>query len=128
MPLVSMEVVTGTNEDWIDSIKFVVDDGSGLPEDFPQLDLTGIEFHMEVRRLPPDNEVVIRGTTTDGTLAIGAAPNYGYLLINIDYKHMGIVRPQKYVADITGRDGETVRRVALIDLEVVFGVTKHDDY
>ena len=125
MPLVNLTVITGTNEDWIDSILFLVDDGAGGdPADLPQLDLTGIAFSMEVRRNEEDHEVVVRGSTTDGTLAVGEPPNVGYLLINIDHEEMKVLRPGDYVADIVGVDGPTIRRVCTIDLEVVIGVTR----
>jgi hypothetical protein len=29
MPLVQLAIETGTNEDWIDSIKFLIDEGAG---------------------------------------------------------------------------------------------------
>ena len=123
MPLVNLVVLTGNNEDWVDSIKFVIDDGSGLPE-LPQLDLTGIVFEMEVRRQVPDSEVVLRASTADGTLAIGEPPNYGFLLINIDHEFMKIIRPGDYVGDIVGRDADTIRRCIGIDLEIALGVTR----
>jgi hypothetical protein len=121
MPLVNMTVITGTNEDWIDSIKFVVDDSSGDP---PQLDLTGITFTMEVRRQPPDNEVVLRASTDDGTLAVGAPPDFGFLLINIDHEQIKIIKPDDYTADIVGTDGDIIRRCIVIDLQVVLGITR----
>lgn len=122
MPLVTMTVITGTNEDWVDSIKYLVA-GDEFPE-LPQLDLTGIAFLMEVRRTAPDTEVVLRASTEDGTLGIGAPPNFGYLMINIDHESMKIIRPGKYVADIVGQDDITVRRCVVVDLEVVFGITR----
>jgi hypothetical protein len=121
MPLVSMTVITGTNEDWIDSIKFVVDDGSADP---PQLDLTGIKFDMEVRRQPPDVEVVLKASTADGTLAVGAAPDFGFLLINVDHDKMKIIQPNDYTADIVGTDGEIIRRCIVMDLQIVLGITR----
>ena len=65
MPQVDLSVTTGSNEDWVDSILFLVDDGGGDEADFPQLDLHGIEFLMEVRRRTADNEVVFRASTAD---------------------------------------------------------------
>jgi hypothetical protein len=125
MPLVVMSVSTGTNEDWIDSILFLVDDGGDVQESFPQLDLTGIEFNMEVRRRAPDNEVVLRGSTKDGSLSIGDPPNYGYLVINIDHEKMKMLSPGAYVADIVGTEApELVRRCVTIDLDVVLGITR----
>jgi hypothetical protein len=125
MPLVAISVITGTNEDWIDSIKFVVDDGSTtVPEDLPQLDLTGIRFDMEVRRQPPEAEVIIRASTVDGGLAVGETPNYGFILINIDHEFMKNIVPGTFVGDIVGTDAGTIRRVILIDLEVQYGITR----
>ena len=124
MPLVAMSVFTGTNEDWVDSIKFVVDDGSGVETDYPQLDLNGISFLMEVRRDPPDIEVVLRASTDDGTLMIGAPPEYGYLIINIPQAMMKDLRPGGYVADIIGRDGTHVRRTIVVTLQVTYGVSR----
>src|SRR5262245_49477154 len=123
MPLVNVIVVTGNNEDWLDSIKYVVDDGGGDLDAMPQLDLTGIQFDMEVRRLPPDAEVIIRASTKDGTLAVGQSPNTGFLLINVPHAVMKYQRPDNYVADIVGSDGDNVRRIVEIALEIVYGLT-----
>lgn len=124
MPLVAMQVVTGTNEDWIDAVKFVVDDLSGDPDSYPQLDLTGIRFTMEVRRRPPDIEVVLRASTDDGTLSVGEAPNFGFLIINIDHEQVEMVRAGTFAADIVGEDDVTKRRVITMNLEIVQGVTR----
>jgi hypothetical protein len=135
MPLVSLVVETGTNEDWVDSIKFLVDTGSADP---PQLDLTGIIFEMEVRRTAPDHEVVISGSTEEGTLMIGDAPDFGYLIISIPLEMMKVQQPGEYVADIIGIEVRSVeilpggkelrdeirRRVIIIDLTIIQGVTR----
>ena len=123
MPLVSMTVVTATNEDWIDSILFLVDGADPLS---PQLDITGITFHMEVRRRTDDHEVVLRASNANGdrTITIGEPPNVGYLIINIDHETMKTQIPGQYVADIIGNDLESTRRCILIDLEIQAGVTR----
>jgi hypothetical protein len=58
LPLVQLEVETGNNEDWIDSILFLVapDDPDNPPPTAPQLDLRGIDFEMEIRREADDND------------------------------------------------------------------------
>src|SRR5580765_3341049 len=122
MPMVELSVITGTNEDWIDSLVFLV--GEGDPSDLPQLDLTGIDFEMEVRRNIDDSEVAIRASTKDGTLMIGEPPNFGYLLINISHEQMKIQSPGLYTADIVGTDAFAVRRVILADIELVEGITR----
>jgi hypothetical protein len=124
MPLVVMEISTGTNEDWVDSIKWLVDTGGTDVSQFPQLDLRGIEFEMEVRRSAADHEVVISASTEAGGLAIGEPPDVGFLLINVDASEMETQQPGIYVADIVGRDAETERRVADIVLNIKQGITR----
>ena len=119
MPLVQLTVDTGTNEDWLDSLKYVVSEA-----DDDQLDLRGIEFAMEVRRSAPDNEVILRASTSDGKLHIGAPPDYGFLIISIPVEEMKYKRPGVYVADIVGSDGEYVRVCITIALTIVEGVTR----
>lgn len=132
MPRVAMTIATGSHEDWIDSIKFMVDDGSGQT-DLPQLDIRGIEFEMEVRRSVPDHQVVINASTDDGSLYVGDPPDYGFLIINIDLAEMKIQQPGNYVADIVGREfaGSAPNKVlmaqrviATIELTIVQGVTR----
>ena len=134
MPLCAVVVQTGTNEDWIDSIKFLVDSGTGVaPSALPQLDLRGIVFEMEVRRTPPDHQVVINATTEDGSIIIGTPPDYGFMTINVDLDEMKIQQPGSYVADIIGKQyvGEAPnltlehqRVVCTIDLTIVQGITR----
>src|SRR5262245_33986861 len=83
MPLVAISVETGNNEDWIDSIVFVIETEGLEPELMPQLDIRGIEFEMEVRRTVTDPEIIVAASTADGSLLIGDPPNYGFLLFNL---------------------------------------------
>lgn len=125
MPQVDLSVKTGTNEDWVDSILFLIDDGGGDEADFPQLDLHGIEFLMEVRRRTADNEVVFRASTADSTLVVGDYPNEGHLIINVDHETMKQQTPGLYFADIVGIEApEFIRRCVTINLEIVQGVTR----
>jgi hypothetical protein len=121
IPLVSIEVQTGTNEDWVDSLLFLVD---GSDPSQPQLDLRGIYFEMEVRRQPEDHEVIIRASTKDGTLLIGDPPNFGFLIINVPMAMVTGELPGIYYADIRGSDDENTRVVVEIDLEIVEGITR----
>jgi hypothetical protein len=124
MPLVELVVDTGTNEDWVDSIKYLVGDG-GSPETFVQLDIRGISFEMEVRRAPPNHEVIISASSANGMLVTGTAPDYGYLLINIPNSEMKNQTPSTgYVADIVGTDAEHRRRVVTISLTISEGITR----
>jgi hypothetical protein len=125
MPLVTLAVTTGTNEDWISSIKYVVDDGSGVPEsELPQFDLSGIKFDMEVRRRAEDHEVVIRASSDDGSLAIGEPPDFGFFLINVPYEKVKILNASSYVADIVGIDEIAQRRVMIINITLDQGITR----
>jgi hypothetical protein len=125
LPLITASVTTGNNEDWVDSIKFVVDDGSGLAVDaMPQLDLRGITFEMEVRRSASDNEVVLAASTDSGTLQIGTPPDYGFLLILIPLAEMQNMAAASFVADITGRDAFNTRVAVQIALTITEGITR----
>ena len=125
LPQVALVVATGTNEDWINSLKFVVDDGGGGDvNSLPQLDLRGIKFEMEIRRAPPEHEVILAGSTVDGRLLIGNPPDYGFLIIQIPVKDMETRPPGNYVGDIVGSDGFNSRVCAQISLEIVEGITR----
>lgn len=125
LPLVQVSVETGNNEDWVDSIKFVVDTGEDLPpEELPQLDLRGIIFDMEIRREASDHEVIFAASTESGTIKIGAPPDFGFLIISVPHVEMQHHKAGDYVGDIVGRD-DLYRRVAIrVNLAIVEGVTK----
>ena len=122
IPLIKLGVVTGTNEDWIDPLLFLVNDGLDPPQ--TQLDLRGIRFEMEVRRKTPDHEVALQASTDNGWLMIGEVPDYGYLIIQVPVSAISIEQPGEYVADIVGRDEVNTRTVVQIDLSLVEGVTR----
>lgn len=125
LPLVSMTVATGTNEDWIDSLKFVVNDASSLDfNQLPQLDLRGITFEMEIRRAAPDHEVILAASTTDGRLIIGNPPDFGFLIINVPLDQMEVKQPGQYVGDIVASDAVNSRVCAQINLSIVEGITR----
>jgi hypothetical protein len=125
LPLVSMAIATGINEDWIDSLKFVVDDGSST--DFnalPQLDLRGISFLMEIRRSAPSHEVILSASTSDGRMIIGAPPDFGFLIINVPLSDMAAKQPGAYVGDIVASDEVNSRVCAQLNLTIVEGITR----
>lgn len=121
LPLAALAIVTGNNEDWIDSVKFVVGDAEG-----PQLDLRGIEFEMELRRQAIDHEVILNASTEEDpqTIYIGAPPNVGYLLIHITRDEMKTRMAGEYVGDVVAKADGFVRRCLEINLTIVEGVTK----
>jgi hypothetical protein len=124
LPLVSMIVETGNNEDWIESIKYIV--GPENIPNVPQVDLRGIRFEMEVRRSASDVEVVLRASTENGMITIGAQPDVGYLLWRIPLEDMKEVAVGNYVADILAKeDFRSIERVTVqIALTIREGVTK----
>lgn len=121
MPLVRLQVETGNNEDWVDSIKFVVDTGV---EPFPQLDIRNIIFEMEVRQEATSHEVMLAASTETGSLRVGVPPDYGFLILNVPLTDMRSLVAGDYVADIVGRDDLYTRVIAQITLLIVEGVTK----
>ena len=124
LPHALVTVETGNNEDWIESFKFIVDDGTGAIESMPQLDLRGIDFEMEVRRKPEDREVLMSASTDDLRLSIGAFPNYGFLLLNMPLSEMRTRTEGAYIADVVASDGEFVRKCMTITLNILQGVTR----
>jgi hypothetical protein len=122
MPLVTMTIETGNNEDWIDSIKFLVQTTDPV---LPQLDIRGITFDMEIRRAVDEPEVVLAASTTNGTLIIGQPPDFGFLIISVPIAEMQNLAAQDYVGDIVGRDGVYTRTVIQIATLTIFeGITK----
>jgi hypothetical protein len=124
IPLVSLIAETSNNEDWIDSLRYLVDEEGIETEELDQLDLRGISFEMETRRYAEDHEVVLRASTEDGTLSIGLPPNYGYLLINIPRSTMHSMIAGAYVADVVASAEGLYRVVIKMSLTIVEGITK----
>ena len=124
IPKVTMGVVTGNNEDWIDSIKYVVETEGVAMEDSPQLDLRGIRFEMELRRRADDHEVIIAASTDDGSLSIGSAPDYGFLIFYLDREIMKTKIAGDYVGDVVATADGLTRVVIQMTLEIFEGVTK----
>lgn len=122
IPLIQMTIVTGNNEDWVDSILFLVDDGLSPP--LAQLDLRGIDFLMEVRHAAGEHEVVITASTANGYLKNGEMPDYGFLLIQVPLSEVKPNPPGAYVADIVASDAQHSRVIAQVALTIVNGVTK----
>jgi hypothetical protein len=120
LPLLGLTVETGNSEDWFDSIVYLVD----TDDPKPQVDLTGIEFEMEVRRIAPAHEVLITATTANGSLSIGEPPDFGYLIINVPFDQMKMLQAGSYVADIRAKDDRYTRTYIQIELTIFDGVTR----
>ena len=120
LPLLSIQVETGNSEDWCESLLYLVDTNDPKP----QVDLQGIDFEMEIRRAPPVHEVLITASTSNGSLAIGEAPDFGYLIIRVPHDDMKRLAAGEYVADIRGTDDRYTRIVCEVALTVFDGVTR----
>ena len=113
LPRVSIEVMVGTNEDWIDGLAFY--DNSMNP-----LSLDGIAFKMTMRHVIDDATAPISASTTDGDLVTsGNVFNF-----NIPLADMSTVPIADYVMDVIGiADGH--QRIIIQGAVTVFeGVTR----
>jgi len=122
LPRAFVEFEVSTNEDWIDTLVYLID--SDEVEIGEQLDLRGIRFAMHVRRAPPESEVVIEATTENGQLQIGEPPDYGYLIIWVPHLEMMQKFPGAYVGDIIATDGVTRRVFIQFSLNIIQGITR----
>ena len=120
MPLVELGVTTSNNEDWIDSILYLVQTTDPVQ---PQLDIRDITFDMEIRRSALEHEVMLSASTMNSTLKVGAPPDFGYLIFNVPVTKMQHLIAGVYVGDITSRDGFYTRQIATITLTIIDGIT-----
>jgi hypothetical protein len=127
LPLAQMTMLTGTNEDMVESVLFEVGGTGSTAQNIPadQLDLRGIDFTMNVRHNAGDHEVILTLSTDNRGLVIGAFPNIGFLLFYAPVEQMQYLAPGNFVADVVANDGEYERRTLIIDpLTIVQGVTR----
>jgi len=120
LPLAHLVIEVANNEDWIDSLVYVVSD-TDPPE---QLDLRGLDFEMHIRRQPEVHEIVLAASTRDGGLSIGAPPNVGHLIFFVREQVMRGIWAGRYVGDILARDANFERVALTIDLTVLEGITR----
>jgi hypothetical protein len=124
LPQSLASIETGNNESWVDSLVYFIGGSEGDSPGPSQLDLRGIEFEMEIRRRAEDHEVVLRLSTDDETLSVGALPNYGFLLINVPYEIMKAQRAGDYVADMRAMADGFTRVIVRASITIVEGVSK----
>jgi hypothetical protein len=120
IPLVNANVETGTNEDWFDSIVYLIDQTD--PQQ--QLDLRGISFELEVRRAAPDHEVILSATTEDLRITTAPPPDYGYLIINVPMTEMLTKFPGNYVGDIRAVADGHYRVTVQFTMTIFEGITR----
>jgi hypothetical protein len=119
LPLAHVVFEVANNEVWVDSLRYIVEE-----DERPQLDLRGIAFEMQLRRRPQDNEVVLQGGTDDGTLSIGAAPNWGHLIFYVPEVMMRRLWPGQYVGDVRASNARFQRVCLTLDVTVLEGITR----
>jgi hypothetical protein len=121
LPLANVTIEVANNEDWIDSLVFVVSDSGPPPE---QLNLSGIAFTMHIRRQPQINEIVLAASTLDRRLFIGSPPDVGHLIFYVPQATMLTLWPGRYVGDIVASDADFQRVVLTVDLTILEGITR----
>jgi len=67
---------------------------------------------------------VLAASTANGTIKIGAPPDFGFLIISVPIAEMRTQLAGEYVGDIVGHDELYTRVVAQISLNIVEGITK----
>jgi hypothetical protein len=121
LPLAHIIIEAANNEDWIDTLVFMVSD-SGPP--LEQLDLRGISFEMHLRRRPEIHEIVLDASTRDRTIFIGSPPDFGYLIFYVPQETMKGLWAGKYVGDIIARDADFERVCLTVEMTVIEGITR----
>jgi hypothetical protein len=120
LPLLDVEFVTGTNEDWLDSILWT----TGTEENRP-IDISGIEFRSEIRS-DPDNALIILSLATNrrfsGTLRNGGT--LGILSWHVPKPRVRFINPDIYVFDVLGMADGLERRVAKGTVTFERGITR----
>lgn len=121
LPLAHLVMEVSNNEDWIDSLVFMVSD-SGPP--LEQMNLRGISFTMHLRRRPEIHEIVLAASTLDQTLFIGSPPNVGYLIFYVQEETMRSLWPGTYVGDIVASDASFQRVCLTVECNILEGITR----
>lgn len=121
LPLAHVVFEVSNNEDWINSLVFLVSN-SGPPVE--QLDLRGISFEMHLRRRPEIHEIVLAASTLDRTLFIGSLPNFGHLIFYVPQETMKNLWAGAYVGDIIARDASFERVCLTVECTILEGITR----
>jgi hypothetical protein len=121
LPLANIVMEASNNEDWIDSLVYLVSD-TGPP--LEQLDLRGISFEMHIRRRPELNEIVLAASSLTQSLLVGSPPNYGHLIFYVPEVTMRGLWPGRYVGDVRASDASFQRINLTVELTVLEGITR----
>lgn len=120
LPFAHLIIETGTNEDWIDVLRYDYTD-----EVDEQLDLRGIHFEMHLRRSSVDREIIVGLSTIDRSLLIGPPPNWGCLFFYVPEEVMKTKFPGEYVGDVRASKGSLTQVCLTVDLTLKLGITRN---
>jgi hypothetical protein len=117
MPAVAMDMTVATNADWLDGLEYW-----DLQNPAQPIDLSGIEFEMEMRTAPPVATVVLRASTDNGLIII-YSNSWQFFVPSVT---MLLVPPGDYVFDLLGRADGYTRSLVQATVTVNLGVTRTD--
>lgn len=113
LPLVSLTIAVGTNEDWIDGLAFYDNAMNALA-------LDGIAFKMTLRHVVDEATAPITASTGEGSL-LTSGNRFNF---NVPVATMGIVPPAAYVMDVVGMADGHQRIIMQGQVTVFEGVTR----
>lgn len=117
LPVVNpLGITTQTNCDWIDGLEYWTAD----PPDGEPIDLTGIQFGMEMRASAAVATVVMRATTENGLIRV-YANSWQFL---IPATTMILVLPGDYVFDMLALADGYTRNLIQATVSIVQGITR----
>jgi hypothetical protein len=117
MPVVAMDMTIATNADWLDGLEYW-----DLQSPAQPIDLSGIEFEMEMRSAPPVATVVLLASTDNGLISV-YSNTWQFLVPSTT---MLLVPPGNYVFDLLGRADGYTRSLVQATVAVNLGVTRTD--
>lgn len=115
MPPVVMDMTIATNSDWLDGLEYW-----DLQTPQQPIDLSGIEFEMEVRVNPPAATVVILASTGNGLIQVYS----NTWSLKVPATIMALIPPADYVYDLLGRADGYTRQLASGSITAMLGITR----
>lgn len=116
LPIVILGIEVSNNSDWLDGLEYRASDA----EDAEPLDLTGIDFDLNLRSSPPVATVMLRASTYNGLIKVYA--NTWQLLVPAET--MKTVLTGDYVFDMLARGDGYTRNIVQATVTVIQGITR----
>ncbi len=117
LPLVQMDLLTGTHEDMRPPAIYFTEANEISP-----IPLTGIDFRMQARSARPDAQAWVDATLGNGMIVVDAVG--GVLGIAVPHTVMRKVKPGRYVYDILATGDDIPRVIVQGEIEVMQGITR----